>query len=50
MDLELKNYRELIKVSDEYYKFLQKEGYSKDDALWIVYNNRDKIAKSIIKN
>jgi len=47
MDLELKNYKEVMKASDEYYKFLQKEGYSEDEAMWIVYKNIDKISSSV---
>lgn len=49
MDLELKNYREWMNEADLYYKFLQKEGYSKDEALLIVYKNLGKIEESVIK-
>ena len=49
MDLELKNYRECMNEAGEYYEFLQKEGYTPEEALWIVYKNLGKIEESIIK-
>ncbi len=49
MDLELKNYREVLNEADVYYKFLQKEGYTKDEALLIVLKNLGKIEESVNK-
>ena len=45
----MENYKEIMNEADGYYKFLQKEGYTKDEALWIVYKNIGKIKESINK-
>lgn len=49
MEAEVKTYREIMNESDKYYKFLQKEGYSEDEALLIVYKNIGKIKESVKK-
>ena len=49
MDLELKKYKEVMNESDKYYKFLQKEGYSEDEAASIVYKNIDKIEELVLQ-